>query len=68
MQNKNWRRIALILSIMMAGTIIFGAGYAIGVYDTSKFVVNIAYKFAQYQNITLGKAELMEYFIKLKGG
>lgn len=52
----------------MAGTVMFGAGYALGAYDTVKIVVNMAYKIVEYQNISIGKAELMEYFLKLKGG
>lgn len=68
MKNKNWRRIAIILSLVVAGIICYGVGYAMGALDTAKFIVSAAEGFMEYQEIVIGKADLMEYFIKLKGG
>ena len=68
MKNKNWRRIAIILSLVVAGILCYGVGYAMGALDTAKFVVSSAEAFMEYQEIVIGKADLMEFFIKLKGG
>ncbi len=70
MKNITWRRIALILSLVVAGGISFGAGYAIGAMDTARFMIDQVVRVMGYENIfiDISRMELMEYYIKLKGG
>ena len=65
-----WRRIAMILSVVIAGGIAFGAGYAIGAMDTAKFLISRTLDFLAYKGFPLdiSKVELIEYYFKLKGG
>ena len=68
MKNINWKRIAIILAITFTVVVViaFGIGYAFGGMDTAKWLINKAVDMGVINGI--GKAELMEYFLKLKGG
>jgi len=70
MKNMTWRRIALTLSVVLAGIIAFGVGYAVGAINTTDFLINKIVQVMGYENISIdiSRAELIEYFFKLKGG
>ena len=70
MKNITWRRTARILSIILAGVICFGVGYAMGAMDTAKWIFNQGLKILEMKgmNIDITRTELLEYYIKLKGG
>jgi len=57
-----WREIVIILII---GLICFGAGYSVGVFHTANFIAEKAVSYLKWQNITIGKAELFDYFRRL---
>ena len=70
MKNITWRRTAIILSIILAGVICFGVGYAMGATDTAKWIFNQGLKILEMKgmHIDITRTELLEYYIKLKGG
>ena len=65
-----WRRAAMIMSVVLVGAIAFGAGYAIGAMETAEFLINQVVKIMGYENIyiDISKADLMHYYLRLKGG
>ncbi len=66
MKNKNWRRIAMILSLVVAGMGCYGIGYLFGSMDTAKYIIKVG---AEVLNIEkIGAAELFQQYMKLKGG
>jgi len=70
MKNITWRKIALIISVILVGAVAFGIGYGLGAVDSAKFMIDKAVKIMQYEgiNIDITRAELLQYYIKLKGG
>jgi len=70
MKNANWRRVALVLGLIVACSLFFGAGVAIGAQRTAEFLIEKVVQVMGYEgiNIDISRAELLEYYIKLKGG
>jgi len=70
MKNITWRRVALILSVVIAGIICFGVGYMIGAMDSAKWIFKQGLKILEMKgmHIDITRTELLEYYIKLKGG
>ena len=66
MKNKLWRKIGYFGLIVFAGFFGYSIGVVIGTMDSAKWFVEQAVDMGIIDGI--GKAELMEYFIKLKGG
>ena len=66
MKNMTWRRIALILSVVTAGIIAFGAGYAMGAVDTARRIITIAVEVLEIKDVSA--VELLTQYLKLKGG
>lgn len=66
MKNITWRRVALILSVVIVGIVAFGVGYSIGALSVADFLIEKAVNMGIVDDIS--KVELMEYYIKLKGG
>lgn len=66
MKNKLWRKLGQILLIVGAGIIGYGIGYSIATTDVAKWFIEAAVDLELVKGV--GRAELMEYFIKLKGG
>ncbi len=66
----NWRRIAIILGLVVAGSITYGIGYSIGSLRTAEFMIDQVARIMNYEGITINisRVELFEYFLKLKGG
>lgn len=66
MKNKIWRRVGY--TILLIGAVVAGyaIGYSIGAIDSAKWFIEQAVNTGIIDGV--GKAELMEYFIKLKGG
>ena len=70
MKNINYRRVAVILSVVIIGVIAFGAGYATGAVETTEFLIDQVVKIMGYEGISIdiSRWELIEYYLKLKGG
>ena len=70
MKNMTWRRVAIILSIVVVAGMTFGVGYAMGAMETAEFLINQVVKIMGYENIyiDISKADLMHYYLRLKGG
>ena len=70
MKNITWRRVAMILGIVIVGGIAFGAGYSAGALKASEFMIDQVVRIMGYENITIdiSRTELLQYFVKLKGG
>ena len=70
MKSITWRRAAIILSFIIIGGIGFGAGYGMGAIATAEFFIDKAVKIMSYEGIfvDITRTELLEYYIKLKGG
>ena len=66
MLNATWRRIGYVALAVILFGIGYGIGYVIGEMDAAKFLVEKAVDLGMFNDI--GKAELMEYWIKMKGG
>ncbi len=65
MQNKNYRRIAIIVSTVLLGVIMFGAGYAMGATDTANFIFNRMLEYFEDLGVLkdLSMADLMKYYL-----
>jgi len=70
MKNITWRRVAMILSLVIAGLVCFGIGYAIGAMNTTDFLIDKVVQVMGYENINIdiSRVELIQYYLKLKGG
>ena len=70
MKNVTWRRIAMVLGVIVACSLFFGVGMAIGAQRTAEFLIEKVVQIMGYEgiNIDISRAELIEYYIKLKGG
>ncbi len=70
MKNNNWRRIALILMIIVGMIIAFEIGVGVGAIETAKWMINQIVKFLEYKGIDLdiSKIDMLEYYQKVKGG
>ena len=70
MKNMTWRRVALVLGLIVACSLCFGAGVAIGAQRTAEFLIEKVVQVMGYEgiNIDISRGELLEYYIKLKGG
>ena len=70
MKNTDWRRIAMILGLVVAGGITYGVGYSMGSLRTAEFMIDQVARIMNYEGITINisRVELFEYFLKLKGG
>ncbi len=66
MKNITWRKVGYALLLVGAGAGSYAIGYSIGAIDSAKWFIEQAVNIGIIDGI--GKAELMEYFIKLKGG
>ena len=66
MKNNNWRRTAIILGVLLAVGIAFGAGYAMGAFDTAKKIITIGVEVLEIRDVSA--AELFHQYLKLKGG
>ena len=56
----------MILSVVVAGIVAFGVGYALGASDVANWVIDKAISVGIINDIN--KAELWEYYLKMKGG
>jgi len=70
MKNITWRRVAMILAVVVAGLVCFGVGYATGAMNTTEFLIEKVVQVMGYENISIdiSRAELIQYYLKLKGG
>ena len=70
MKNMTWRRIAIILLLVVAGLFAFGIGYATGATTIAEFMINKIVQIMGYENITIDitMPELRQYYLRLKGG
>ena len=70
MKNITWRRVAMILGIIVIAGMAYGVGYSMGVLSAAEFMIDQVVKVMGYENITIdiNKIELMTYYLKLKGG
>ena len=70
MKNVTWRRVAMILSVVVIGLIAFGAGVTIGASEAADFMINQVVKVMGFEDISIdiSRVELIEYYLKLKGG
>lgn len=70
MKNITWRRVAMVLGLIIIGIIAFGAGYSTGTLDTADFMIEKVVQIMGYENITIDitMPELRQYYLRLKGG
>lgn len=70
MKNSFYKRLSLTLTIIVACSLVFGLGWAIGASTTASFLIDKAVQLMTYEGISIdiSRVELMEYYIKLKGG
>ena len=70
MKNITWRRVAMILSVVIVGMLCFGVGYATGAMNTTEFLIEKVVQVMGYENINIdiSRVELIQYYLKLKGG
>jgi len=66
MKNITWRRIAIILGVLLAVGIAYGFGYASGAFDTAKKIITLGVEVLEIRDTNA--AELMHQYLKLKGG
>ena len=66
MKSITWRRVAIVLGVVIVGLITFGAGYVYGSMSATKTLITIAFDVLDIERI--GMAELLEQYLKLKGG
>ena len=70
MKNITWRRVAMILGLVVIGFIAFGTGYITGTTQTAEFMIDQVVRVMGYENITIdiNRIELLQYYRRLKGG
>ena len=70
MKNSNWRRVAVILALILIGGIGFGFGVVTGAETAAEFFIDKATDIMGWENIEIDitRTELMDYYRKLKGG
>ena len=70
MKNITWKKIAVGLFILAVAALSLGIGAAFAAQEAAEFIIDKAYKIMGYEGITIDitKPELMEYYLKLKGG
>ena len=61
----NKKKLGLIACILIVGLVCFGAGYAVGISSAVNFIAKQGIEFLKFQNISMGKAELIVYGRKL---
>ena len=66
MLNDTWRRIGYIALFIIAFIIGYGIGYSIASVDVAKWFIQMAVDKGIVNGVD--KAELLEYYLKLKGG
>ena len=66
MKNITWRRIAIILGVLLAAGIAFGAGYSMGAIDTAKRIITIGVEVLEIRDVNA--MDLFTQYLKLKGG
>ena len=66
MKNIIWRKVGYALLGIVVISISYWVGYSVGIVDSAKWFIKKAVDMGIVDGI--GRAELMEYFIKLKGG
>ncbi len=66
MKNANWRKAAIIMGLIIAGMVAFGAGYIIGEIDATKRLITIGVEVLGIEDI--GIADLYHQYRRLKGG
>lgn len=65
MKNITWKRVAIILGILLAAGIAFGAGYAMGAFDTAKKIITLAVEVLEIRDVSA--AELIHQYLKITG-
>ena len=70
MKNVTWRRVAMILGLIIIGMMAFGAGYSSGALSAADFMIEKVVQIMGYENITIDitMPELRQYYLRLKGG
>ncbi len=70
MKNVTWRRVAMILGLIIIGMMAFGAGYSAGALSAADFMIGTIVTIMGYENITIDitMPELRQYYLRLKGG
>ena len=70
MKNITWRRVAMILGLVVIGFITFGVGYITGTTQAAEFMIDQVVRVIGYENITIdiNRIELLQYYRRLKGG
>ena len=70
MRNITWRRVAMILGIIVIAGMAYGVGYSMGALSAAEFMIDQVVKVMGFENISIdiSRVELIEYYLKLKGG